>query len=206
MGEVGGNIFSFYNYNLILRLNSSFNDSSLFDNRIQEETWPNRSNCRIPSPISSQLLKAAPACWEPPVHPGSGRAPRIPHASCCWQGHQAWGHFSQGAFGASLSVGIALPNWSTPKHGLGPQNPGIKRRGPWGIAGSPAAACWGAPGATLIRPPLLPEVDFYKTGRNFSFSSKPGGFAQNQKLFTGDSIIVWESLTQQNKLKINTYR
>lgn len=117
---------------------------------------------------------------------------------------------SQGEPGAPLLVHTTLLNWGTPKYGLGSQNLDMKWRGPWGITGMPAAACWGAPGAEwglpahvamLIWPSLLPNIDFYKTGGNFSPSAEPGRLVQNQKLFMVDSIIVWDSLIRQNKLK-----
>lgn len=76
--------------------------------------WPNRGNCCFPSLINSQLLKAASAWWEPPVHPRKGWAPRIPHASRRWQGHQAWGCFQTGCTWA-VSLGrccAAEPKYS----------------------------------------------------------------------------------------------
>lgn len=155
-------------------------------------------------------------------HPISDKLPAAKR-SACLVGTPAWasltpctasrdtrpGHApSQGEPGASLLVHTILLNWGTPKCGLGSQNIDMKQRGPWGRYVSscllrctrsrvgPACPCGHA---HLF--PLLPNIDFYETGGNFSPSAESGRLVQNQKLFMVDSIIVWDSLIQQNKLK-----
>lgn len=202
-GEVRGNAFSFYNYNLILRLNWSFNDSYQFENRIQEETWPSRGNCRVPSPINSQLLTAMSAWWELLVHPRVGWGPHIPHASHCWQWHRSEDASRKPGYIWDLSLS-KYPK-TKPKH--------PKHSKMWLRISKPR--CGAKMSMRLALPAKLPqELPSWQWSSTPLFhlsliSTKLGRaspclptLTQNQKLFMGDGVLVWDSLAEQNNLKI----
>lgn len=113
-GEERGNAFSFYNYNLILRLNWSFKDSYEFENPGRDVT--NRDNCQVLSLINSQLLKAESAWWELLVHPWLGCGPQIPQASHFWQGHRPGDASQKPECIWDVSEDIWKPNQKNPTH------------------------------------------------------------------------------------------
>lgn len=182
-----------------MRLHWSFSDSSLLENRIQEVMWPNRDSCRIPSLISSQLLRRFPV--RNPLSTPSGLSPWCPSCLTVPARTPAWGHSQPGCIWA-----ISLSRWSAAK--LKYSKTWLRTSKPWQevmrslrngrAAGSWLLRCSGNVGGTgthipvLIHTALLPEVDFYKTSGNFSLSAKPGRLEQNQKLFTGGRIIARE--------------
>lgn len=186
-------------YNLILRLHQSFSDSSQLENRIQEVTWLNRDNCRIPSLISSKLLKRFPV--RNPLSTPDGLSPSCPSRLTLTARTPAWGHFQPGwIWAASLSRWHAAKlkyyktwlrtskSWQEVMRSL--RNG--RASGSWLLRCSGSRGEAGTHVAVLIHTALLPEVDFYKSSGNFSLSAKPDRLAQNQKSFTVGRIIVWE--------------